>query len=506
MSEDKLITQLKTSYNLPNNLLDLYFQVRDRYAQWRGWTVDHVLADIQALSDTDYYTPLFLVYLFQHSDVATMEKIPKVQFSMTYVPDIVDKDIFATLHTALKREVINLELPYWMMMIKRHAYLTDLFITDQFGDYGWLISDDDEQASIVEDMASSTYLSLEQSTQWGYYIPQELLTCSEISETARLQRHNIMIYSFAKRCAQRKLWDLNTGFLKADPNWVTAPKMGKVAAQSLFQSLIWCRLNYAEKSAQHRPSTLRGMISDDRPEFIPTMYAVHGQYTHMISTYELKTCQRISQWANQIDGEPYPFALLKPYLGDGSLISRVTLEPVGPSSQETVWNAFYSNQYAYHLSFHASSGLVPYWMSSYIRSLARPKSPVVDSIYSGLIDVGPILQNFSFISKNWRTFSHMYVPLDPELYWSTQANYGNALARHQIRYQTPSSYGPVEEHISDQNSAPITDDIKLRIMYPRKRINNLYYPDCFMFSGCPDYPTDYSTQYANSMLVPFDIR
>jgi len=286
----------------------------------------------------------------------------------------------------------GIRLPIWMSIIKRFGILNRLNLINCNLDDGWFWPEDEDTQEPTVTISAVDHIGWDNQQDWGNLIPSQLTLYDQDTSAHRIKRHNIMIWDFAKRCAWRPLWDatLHThvtnaaGYLKPDVNYARTQR-GKWAALALFQSIIWCRLNYYRQhgvtQSYMKPYMVSPEIQDPWVRTIATKTEA-GQIPtdRAILTYKAQLTQSHSQEVRQ----SYRFPHL---LGNGSLVADVWCDYLEKKPNQALLGSAYSPKFGPRLKYIMSAGLVPYSMGMWLRSLPRPKHPAIDEIYGGLVAI-----------------------------------------------------------------------------------------------------------------------
>lgn len=308
----------------------------------------------------------------------------------------------------------KVHLPKWMAILERFAILNKLEIINPMDD-NWLWAADDDTQEPTCTISSVDHIGLDNVQDWGNLIPSDLFLYSDDTQQHRVKRHNIIIWEYMKRMAWAPLWQHNRDEWMAQNKRVPYPycdttkyHRGKWAALMLFQSIIYCRLLYYKNHSPRLTYMRPYMVEPDEGyQWIPSLATIDptggssaGSNPIILVRWLMATPDQrvgVSKW------DSFPVLL-----GNGSLVSQVVCAAFG--SNDFSYAAYNRGSMA-KINYKMSCGLIPQWMSLWLRSIPRPKHPALDEIYAGLVAV----QNPEFGNSTGRNGKYLsgYYCLSP---------------------------------------------------------------------------------------------
>lgn len=407
--EDEIVRQFALANGTGTDFYAQYFQNPQRgQLSWSALSAeldDH-------LNDSKWTSLMALSLFSKEADVINdYEKWPRHLNTQSTIPEVTwNQDIRVARIFASGK----VHLPKWMSILERFAILNKLTILNPIDDK-WLWPSDDDTQEPTCTISSVDHIGLDNVQDWGNLIPPDLLLYQDDSQQHRVKRHNIIIWEYMKRMAWAPLWQHNVTEWARLNFRVPYPycdsdthQRGKWAALMLFQSIIYCRLLYYEIHAPRLTYMRPYMIEpDDGFQWIPSLATLDptggsstGSDRVILIRWLMATPEQrvgISRW------DTFPTLL-----GNGSLVSQVVCAPFGSNDFSS---AAYNRGSMAKINYKMSSGLIPQWMSLWLRGIPRPKHPALDEIYAGLIAV----QNPEFGTNTGRNGKYLsgYYGLSP---------------------------------------------------------------------------------------------
>lgn len=367
MSEDDIIQAMRDALGVKSDF-DFLWENSEYYDPQLSY------ADYLENVDTNHYSAITLKLLFSQAayleDITTM--LSSVQEKVVPQEDVLNWTWFLL---SLKNDRL-VHLPIWMRPIEKFGLFKHLNIINAVDDRDWPIFTASETWTNV--MATITDFSLYNVSEWGNYIPSNILSEVEMSLDGMRSRHNALIWHLTKRLANRRYWDVETGTLIEHLTNVTS--RDKVTALSILEILVYYRLlNYREELVTHKRP--RYMLDLPPSTKWLTKYCSPSALDQYANAYE----PLIDVW--------HAISKMKawnppPMLGNGSLVSTVLFIPANPISAnrdgypENV-NSKTEFMHCYQI---LSSGLFPAWMCDVISQLRLRAHPVLTNPYAGSWD------------------------------------------------------------------------------------------------------------------------
>lgn len=405
--EDEIIRQFALANGTSDDFFAMYYSNPLRGTM----TEEQLMASFEEHLDDSTWTSLAALVMYSKETALIADSAwPRHLNTQTALPVYEWKLDVATMAQWLRIDN-KVRLPLWMSIVERFAIFNRLNVINSTLDGKWLWDDDDNSTEPTCTISTVDHISLDNVQDWGNLIPPDLFLWDQDNPEHRQKRHNIIIWNYMKLMAWRPLWDLTPlqpGMMERVPRPYIDTRVrhrGKWAALMLMQSIIYCRLLYYKKHHLTQAITRPYMIEPEPGhQWIPTLATRWPNYSSsetandrciLVYTLRATTDQRIGlrNWAR-----------IPALLGDGSLVSEVI---AASFIEEDFSSTAYDRKYPLRLNQMMSSGLVPQWMSLWLRQIPRVKHPALDEQLAGLI----ACQNPEFSTNDGRNgayFSRYY--------------------------------------------------------------------------------------------------